>query len=254
MPPVSAPLAALLLVVLQALTGCGAGGDASGGAVVSGSSPASSGALSSGPPSGRTSGRESSPESVPTATAEPSSVAPEVPHTDGRPRRALLSIPRLGMTDLPVEPYRGWTDDAPGTEIQDGGVAASPFGPRGGTGPGGIGNYQVTAHRLSSTQAFLELPRLRAGDLVHVDVGSRRLTYEVTRTRITSFREPASLRAQRAAVPGRPGVEATRAMITLSTCRTPEDRAEGNTWSDRFGNPEHRIDKIGVLRSIERRP
>lgn len=244
MPPLSAPLAALLLVVLQALTGCGAGGAASGGAVVSGSAPASSGAPSSG---------RSSSEPVPTATAE-ASAAPEVPHTDGRPRRAVLSIPRLGMTDLPVEPYRGWTDDAPGTEIQDGGVAASPFGPRGGTGPGGIGNYQVTAHRLSSTQAFLELPRLRAGDLVHVDVGSRRLTYEVTRTRITSFREPASLRAQRAAVPGRPGVEATRAMITLSTCRTPEDRAEGNTWSDRFGNPEHRIDKIGVLRSIEGRP
>ena len=36
-------------------------------------------------------------------------------------------------------------------------------------------------------------------------------------------------------------------MITLSTCRTPEDRAEGNIWSDEFGNPEHRIDKIGVL-------
>ncbi|MAO79994.1 MAG: sortase [Nocardioides sp.] len=177
-----------------------------------------------------------------------------MPHTDGEPGRALLSIPRLGMEGLPVVPYRGWTDDAPGTEIQDGGVAASPFGPRGGTGPGGIGNYQVTAHRLSSTQAFLDLPRLRAGDLVHVDVGSRRLTYEVTRTRITSFREPASLRAQRAAVPGRPGVAATRAMITLSTCRTPEDRAEGNTWSDRFGNPEHRIDKIGVLRNVTRLP
>lgn len=176
------------------------------------------------------------------------------PHTDGRPRRALLSIPRIGVEDLPVEPYVGWTDDAAGTAIQDGGVAASPHGPRGGTGPGGIGNYQVTAHRLSSTQAFLDLPQLRAGDLVHVDVGRRRLVYEVTRTRTTSFRDPASLRAQRAAVPGRPGAEATRAMITLSTCRTPEDRAEGNYWSDRFGNPEHRIDKIGVLRRVGRAP
>ena len=50
-----------------------------------------------------------------------------------------------------------------------------------------------------------------------------------------------------APVPGRPGTEPTRAMITLSTCATPEDRAEGNYWSDEFGNPEHRIDKIGVL-------
>ena len=39
-------------------------------------------------------------------------------------------------------------------------------------------------------------------------------------------------------------------MITLSTCRTQEDHAEGNYWSDRFGNPEHRIDKIGELVAI----
>ena len=50
-----------------------------------------------------------------------------------------------------------------------------------------------------------------------------------------------------AEVPGRPGREAVRPMITLSTCATPEDHAAGNYWSDRFGNPEHRIDKIGVL-------
>ncbi|MCL8025936.1 sortase domain-containing protein [Nocardioides bruguierae] len=172
--------------------------------------------------------------------------------SDGRPRRAVLSVPSAGVRDLVVVPYRGRTDDAPGTEIQDGGVAASPHEPRGGTGPGGIGNYQVTAHRLSSTQAFLELDEVRRGDRVTVTVGRRTYVYEVRRTRITSFREPASLRAQRAAVPGRPGVEATRAMITLSTCRTPEDRAEGNDWSDRFGNPEHRIDKIGVLVAVRR--
>lgn len=120
-------------------------------------------------------------------------------------------MPAIGLAGLAVVPYRGWTDDAPGTEIQNAGDAASPHGPRGGTGPGGIGNYQVTA------------------------------------TRETSFRSASSLRAQRAAVPGRPGERATRPMITLSTCATPEDHAVGNYWSDRFGNPEHRIDKIGVL-------
>jgi sortase A len=36
-------------------------------------------------------------------------------------------------------------------------------------------------------------------------------------------------------------------MITLSTCATPEDHAAGNYWKDQFGNPEHRIDKVGVL-------
>jgi sortase A len=185
----------------------------------------------------------------PQQSGEPEEPAPAGPEpSDGTPRRATLGIPRIGLTDLAVVPYRGFTDDAPGTEIQDGGVAASPFGPRGGTGPGGIGNYQVTAHRLSSTQAFLDLPALRRGDRVTVQADGVRYVYEIVDTRETSFRSPASLRAQRAAVPGRPGVEPTRAMITLSTCATPEDRAEGNYWSDEFGNPEHRIDKIGVLR------
>ena len=39
-------------------------------------------------------------------------------------------------------------------------------------------------------------------------------------------------------------------MLTLSTCATPEDHAAGNYWSDAFGNPEHRIEKIGVLERI----
>lgn len=48
----------------------------------------------------------------------------------------------------------------------------------------------------------------------------------------------------------KPGQELTRAMITLSTCATPEDHAAGNYWADEFDNPEHRIDKIGVLVGI----
>jgi sortase A len=146
-----------------------------------------------------------------------------------------------------VVPYRGRTDDAAGTRIQDGGVAASPHGPRGGVGPGGLGNSQVTAPRTSSTQAFRMLPSLRAGQRAVVRAGGVRYVYEIRRTRETSFRSPRSLAEQRAAVPGRPGMPPTRAFLTLSTCATPEDHAEGNYWSDEFKNPEHRIDKIGVL-------
>ena len=167
--------------------------------------------------------------------------------SDGRPRRADLTIPGLGLRDLVVVPYRGRTDDAPGTEIQNRGRAASPHGPNGGVGPGGVGNYQVTAHRVSSTRAFEFLPRLRRGDEVVVEAGTSRYVYRIVTTRETSFRSARSLREQRAAVPGRPGVAPTRAMITLSTCSTLEDHAAGNWWADRFGNPEHRIDKIGVL-------
>jgi sortase A len=169
------------------------------------------------------------------------------PASDGRPRRSSLTIPAISVRDLTVVPYRGSPDDAAGTRIQDGGVAASPHGPSGGVGPGGIGNYIVTAHRTSSTRAFAELPRLARGDRVQVDVGRTRYTYQIVGTRTTSFRSSRSLARQSAAVPGHPGRSATRAMITLSTCATPEDHARGNYWSDEFGNPEHRIDKIGVL-------
>jgi len=166
---------------------------------------------------------------------------------DGRPAEATLTIPALDIRGLAVVPYRGFTDDAPGTEIQNGGLAATPFGPRGGAGPGGVGNYQVTAHRTSSTRAFEFLPSLAVGERAVVETERRRFVYEITTTRRTSFRSARSLAEQRAAVPGRPGRTPTRAMITLSTCATQEDHAVGNYWSDEFDNPEHRIDKIGVL-------
>ena len=188
--------------------------------------------------------------STATSSARPSTGAVPVIErlaSDGSPRPARLTIPRLGVKDVPVVPYVGWTDDARGTRIQNRGPAASPHGPRGGTGPGGIGNYQVTGHRTTGTKPFAELPRLRRGDVVRVEAGGLRYVYEVVGTRSTSFRSPRSLREQRAAVPGRPGVAPTRAMITLSTCATQEDHAAGNFWSDRFHNPEHRIDKIGRL-------
>lgn len=186
-----------------------------------------------------------------TPSPEPTPTPARLRTSDGRPRAARLSIPALDIEDLRVQPHRGSPDDARGTRIQDGGIAASPHGPDGGVGPGGVGNHIITAHRLSSTQAFLDLPRLRVGAEVHVEAGGRRYTYRITGTRITSFRSPRSLAAQSAAVPGRPGERATRAMITLSTCRTPEDRREGNYWSDEFGNPENRIDKIGELVAVE---
>jgi sortase A len=176
--------------------------------------------------------------------------APTVPSTDGRPREARLSVPALGVSGLRVVPYVGTPDDRPGTVIQDRGSAAAPHGSGGLVGPGGVGNYLVTGHRSSSTAPFRALPSLRIGALVVVVTDTHRLVYEVVGTRRTSFRSERSLREQSAAVPGRPGLAPTRAMITLSTCATFEDHAAGNYWSDEFHNPEHRIEKIGVLRSV----
>jgi sortase A len=192
------------------------------------------------------------------APAGPASAAavpkPAVDHSDGQPRHARLTIPEVRIHRLPVLAYRGRTDDAPGTRIQNRGIAASPYGPRGGIGPGGVGNYQVTAHRTSHGGVFRHTPTLENGSLLYVDAGPWRYVYKVVKTRWVSFRSPQDLREQRAPVPGRPGKKPTRGYLTLSTCATPEDRAAGNFWTDRFGNPEHRIDKIGVLVKRVERP
>ena len=163
-----------------------------------------------------------------------------------------MSIPALEVSGLRVVPYAGTPDDGPGTVIQDRGFAASPHGSGGLVGPGGIGNYLITGHRTSSTAPFRYLPSVREGARVVVVTGSHRLVYEIVSTRRTSFRSERSLREQSAAVPGHPAQQPTRAMITLSTCATMEDHAAGNFWSDEFHNPEHRIEKIGVLRSVRR--
>lgn len=178
----------------------------------------------------------------PTAAREPS------PGATGQPQVSTLSIASAGIAGLRVVPYEGTTGDAPGTRIQDLGVAASPYGKQGGVGPGQVGNFLVTAHRLSAGGPLRDVPALKNGDEVLVTVGDVVYAYEIVATRKTSFRSERSLSEQRAAVPGDPGTPPTQAMITLSTCATPEDHAEGNYWSDAQGNPEHRIDKIGVLR------
>ncbi|WP_298508533.1 class E sortase [uncultured Nocardioides sp.] len=225
-----------LVVGALALAGCSAGD----GTPTPAPRPAVSGTPEATPP-------------APTTPAAPQVPAPVVappPSTSGAPRRAYLTVPALGLRRVLVRPYVGTPDDRPGTAIQDAGDLAAPHGSDGLVGPGGVGNYLVTGHRTSSTRPFAELPALRPGARVVVETRGQRLVYEITRTRSTSFRRPASLRAQSAAVPGHPARTPTRAMITLSTCATPEDHAARNFWSDALDNPEHRIDKIGVLRSV----
>ena len=217
------------------------------GAACGGSPDTTSRSAAGGSPTPRATPTAPSPRDAAPSDRPVAAPAPRLTVSAGRPRQARLSIPAIGLHDVVVVPYRGHTDDAPGTRIQDGGDVASPYGPHGGVGPGGLGNYQVTGHRTSSTHPFAALPALRPGARVVVVAGGVRYVYEIRRTRQTSFRSARSLAEQRAAVPGRPGAVATRAYLTLSTCATQEDHAAGNFWSDQLHNPEHRIDKIGVL-------
>jgi sortase A len=158
-----------------------------------------------------------------------------------------MSIPAAGVRNLRVVAYTGTADDRPGTRIQDRGVAASPRGRAGGVGPGEIGNFIVTGHRVSHGRPLEHAPDLRNGDHVLIRVGGTVYDYVITRTMTISFRKPAEKAQQNAAVPGNPGAKPTQPMITISTCATPEDHAAGNYWHDELGNPEHRINKIGTL-------
>jgi len=176
--------------------------------------------------------------------------------SDGASRNARLTIPRIGIRHLPVIAYRGSTDDAPGTKIQNRGIAAASIGRPGigGVGPGGIGNYLVAGHRTSHGGVFGRTPSLPDGAKIFIDAGRWRYVYRVVRTRWVDFRSKHSLKLQRSAVPGHPGKKPNRAWLTLSTCATPEDHANGDYWTDRFGNPQHRIDKVAVLSRREPRP
>ncbi|WBQ04308.1 class E sortase [Kribbella sp. CA-293567] len=158
-----------------------------------------------------------------------------------------LAIPSIGVRALRVVGYTGTADDKPGTVIQDRGVFASPRGPAGGVGPGEIGNFIVTGHRTTHGRPFGRLPQLKNGAHVLVSANGTVYDYVVGRTMKISFRKPAEKAQQNAAVPGRPGVAPTAAMLTLSTCATPEDHAVGNYWKDALNNPEHRINKIATL-------
>ncbi|MEV3951354.1 MULTISPECIES: class E sortase [Streptomyces] len=181
------------------------------------------------------------------AAPAPSPTPVPADRTDPRTATATLDIPAIGVGGLRIVPYKGTTDDRAGTRVQDRGEAASPYGERGGVGPGEKGNYLVTAHRIVAGGPLRELPSLGKGDSVFVTEGGTVYEYRITGTRTTSFRSAHSLAAQRAEVPGAPGEKPTQAMITVSTCATPEDDAAGNHWRDGNDNPEHRIDKIGVL-------
>jgi sortase A len=163
-----------------------------------------------------------------------------------------LGIPAIGVAGLRVVPYNGTADDRAGTTIQNRRMAASPRGPHGGVGPGQLGNFIITGHRTSHGRPLGRLPELRNGEHILITSGGFVYDYVVTETMTISFRKPADLARQNAAVPGRPGESPTRAMVTLSTCATPEDHAKGNYWHDALGNPEHRIDKVGVLTGTRR--
>ncbi len=80
--------------------------------------------------------------------------------------------------------------------------------------PGRVGNFAVAAHRATHGEPFRDIDRLRVGDLVVVETVQDWYTYRLTEDAIVNPTDVAVI----AAVPGKPGAEPTRRLITLTTC------------------------------------
>lgn len=80
--------------------------------------------------------------------------------------------------------------------------------------PGQVGNFAIAGHRVTSGNPFWSLPSLRPGDLVHVQTKRNDYTYRVTGKTMVAPSDTAVLDA----VPGHPGKQPARRIITLITC------------------------------------
>ncbi|MER7889020.1 class E sortase [Micromonospora sp. NPDC094482] len=83
--------------------------------------------------------------------------------------------------------------------------------------PGEVGNFSVAGHRNRAT--FWRLDELDNGDAIVVESKTDWYVYKVSQTRIV---KPTQVEVV-AAVPGKPGVKATKRMLTLTTCNPKFD-------------------------------
>ncbi|UFU03100.1 class E sortase [Ruania suaedae] len=88
--------------------------------------------------------------------------------------------------------------------------------------PGQVGNFSVAGHRQTYGRPFYDIDTLAAGDSVIVQTHTAWYVYKVTDHRIVLPTEIDVI----APVPGEPGVEASEAMLTLTTCHPLWSTAE----------------------------
>lgn len=158
-----------------------------------------------------------------------------------------LTVPRAGIYNNKIVRYRGTPDDGPGTVIQNKGITSAPYGSWGGVQVGEVGNFMLAGHRSSHGSLMLRVPSLEAGDKIIIKRKGETYTYIVAYKFVVDFKSKRSQKSQLQPVPGKFGVKATQPAIVLSTCLTAEDHRKGNFWTDRQGNPQHRMDVVGFL-------
>lgn len=146
-----------------------------------------------------TPGRSTNPESStnPAPQAAPADPAPGDAY-------ARMRIPRLG------EQWE-WIV-VQGVDLYD--LRSGPGHYEESAGPGEVGNFAVAGHRATYGEPFAYLDQLQPGDEILVDRQGDEHRYVVTEWFITTPGDSDVL----APVPGRPDLEPTEAVITLTTC------------------------------------
>jgi sortase A len=136
---------------------------------------------------------------------------------------AIMRIPRLGSQwSSPVIEGVTLPDLAEGVGHYPGTAA-----------PGQIGNFAVAGHRRTHGQPFADLQKLRRGDKVTVETDDAVYTYMVDNDPNTTIVLPTDVWVLEA-VPGKPTVAPSTALMTLTTCNP--------TW-----NSTHRMIVFGHL-------
>ena len=108
--------------------------------------------------------------------------------------------------------------------------------------PGEVGNASIAGHRNTYGRVFEDIARLEAGDPIVVETADAFYVYETTESLIV---QPEGVEVI-APTPGRPGVEPTERMLTLTACHpmySARERiivhAEFSYWTKRSdGIPE----------------
>ncbi len=155
-----------------------------------------------------TPGRETQPD-LPDVAANPTpsdQPPPAMPSPDPTEVFGILYVPRWGQ-DYAV-PLAEGVDVA--TVLNKGSIGHYP----GTAMPGQVGNFATAAHRQSFGAPYRHVEELRPGDPIIVETADGWFVYRVTEDYIVT---PDRVDVV-APVPGQPGAEPTRRLITLTTC------------------------------------
>ncbi|WP_433533341.1 class E sortase [Micromonospora sp. CA-263727] len=144
------------------------------------------------------------PEGDPTVAPSASPSTKPKPPVHGKPI-ALLSIPKLDKEWIVVE----------GVTQKD--IRYAPGHYPDSAMPGEVGNFSVAGHRNRAT--FWRLDELRKGDPILVEGRNEWYVYQVTESLIV---KPTQVEVV-APVPGRPGAQPSKRMLTLTTCNPKFD-------------------------------